>query len=167
MTTDLRRWLVGGAVVLADDGVLLVRNRRTGGGHDWSPPGGVIEDHEDLLAGLTREVAEETGLRVTEWRGPIYRIEAAAPGLGWHLRVEVHLAVAWQGAVATEIDDPDGIVEEARFVEVASCGEHLVGGHPWVREPLLEWLAERWEGSRSFAYRVEGRRPGELVVTRG
>lgn len=158
--------MVGGAVVIADDAVLLVRNRRRGGGHDWSPPGGVIEDDEGLLDGLTREVAEETGLWVTEWRGPLYRIETDAPGLGWHLRVEVHRAVTWDGRVGGPIDDPDGIVEEARFVDVADCGERLVGGHPWVREPLLAWLDERWEESRSFAYRVEGRRPGELVVTR-
>ena len=54
----VREWLVGGALVEAPTGVLLVRNVRRGGATDWSTPGGVI-DAEDasLLAGLTREVA--------------------------------------------------------------------------------------------------------------
>ncbi len=109
----MREWLVGGAVVLGDDGLLLVQNRRRGGGHDWSPPGGVIEVHdgEGLVDGLTREVEEETGLRVTAWTGPIWSVTTEAAGLGWRLTAEVHLAVAWEGSI--RIDDPDGIVVDA------------------------------------------------------
>jgi len=162
--SSVRQWLVGGAVVLGPTGLLLVRNRRRGGREDWSPPGGVIDAGETLIAGLTREVAEETGLAVSEWIGPLYRIETVAPGLGWHLRVEAHLAVAWEGEVV--VADPDGIVVDARFVDPTRAGEHLVDCHPWVREPLLEWLDERWPGSRSFAYRVEGHEPGATEVTR-
>ena len=60
--------------------VLLVRNQRRGGYEDWSTPGGVIDaDDASLLAGLTREVEEETGLRVREWSGPLYEVRALAP----------------------------------------------------------------------------------------
>lgn len=145
-------------------GLLLVQNRRRDGRHDWTPPGGVIDDGEGLIDGLTREVREETGLEVTEWAGPAYRIEASAPGLGWHLRVEAHIAVDYSGTLA--IDDPDGIVVDARFVELGECAGHLHANHPWVREPLMEWLDERWDEGRDFAYRIDGERPGDLVITR-
>lgn len=150
--------------MLGSEGLLLVRNRRRNGRHDWSPPGGVIDEGETLLAGLTREVREETGIQVTTWSDPVYVIEAVAPGLGWHLRVEAHLAVEYSGSL--QIDDPDGIVDEARFVELERCEEHLVANHRWVREPLTEWLAEQWTHQRHYHYRVDGAAPAELVVTR-
>jgi 8-oxo-dGTP diphosphatase len=160
----MRDWVVGGALLHGPDGVLLVRNRRRNGSHDWSPPGGVIDAGESLLDGLTREVLEETGLTVTGWRGPIYEIQVEAPGLGWRLRVEAHLAEAFHGEL--RLDDPDGIVVDARFVTVAECASHLEGCHPWVGEPLAEWLAEPWEGVRPFGYHVEGTSLADLVVIR-
>ena len=82
----------------ARDGVLLVRNRRRGGWSDWSTPGGVIDDEDaTLLAGLTREVEEETGLVVTAWEGPIYEVRAVAVDLGWSLRAEIHRAIEYEG----------------------------------------------------------------------
>jgi len=161
---SVREWLVGGAVIETPDGVLLVRNQRRNGDLDWTPPGGVIDDGEELLEGLAREVHEETGLVVTSWRGPLYEIRADAPGLGWRLRVEAWLAVDFAGDL--RVADPDGIVVDARFMCVDDCGMHLAGGHPWVAEPLSEWLAERWDGTRSYGYRVDGTELRELVVTR-
>ena len=160
----MHQWLVGGALIEGPDGVLLVQNRRRNGRHDWSPPGGVIDEGESLLEGLAREVAEETGLVVTEWEGPVYEIVAEAPGLGWTLRVEAHRAIGFEGDVV--IDDPDGIVVDARYVATHDCAAHLDGNHPWVVEPLLEWLAGPWEGRRSYAYRVEGDEVATVVVTR-
>jgi len=74
----VRDWTVAGGIVLDGDTLLLVQNRRRSGAFDWSPPGGVIEvaDGEDVVDGLTREVEEETGLRVTGWAGPIYEVRA-------------------------------------------------------------------------------------------
>ncbi|HEX6166479.1 MAG TPA: NUDIX hydrolase [Acidimicrobiales bacterium] len=160
----MRQWLVGGGLILGDGGLLLVRNRRRNGDHDWSPPGGVIDEGESLLAGLTREVAEETGVVVARWQGPVYEVEVEAPGLGWHLRVEAHLAVEFAGDV--RIDDPDGIVVEAAYVDHGACGGHLATTRPWVSEPLSAWLAERWEGGRQFRYELDGDDPTRAVVTR-
>ena len=42
----MRDWVVGGALILSDEGVLLVQNRRRNGSHDWTPPGGVIDEGE-------------------------------------------------------------------------------------------------------------------------
>jgi ADP-ribose pyrophosphatase YjhB (NUDIX family) len=165
----MRDWVVAGGIVLDGDRLLLVQNRRRGGAFDWSPPGGVIEvgEGEDVVDGLTREVEEETGLRVTAWAGPVYEVRAEAPELGWRLRAEVHVAVAFEGELT--VDDPDGIVVDACFVPVADCAGHLEGCHPWVREPLAEWLGERWEPEpavRAYGYRLEGADPTTFAVIR-
>jgi 8-oxo-dGTP diphosphatase len=160
----MRDWLVGGGVIEAPEGLLLVRNRRRSGRVDWSPPGGVIDEGETLLGGLTREVEEETGLRVIEWAGPVYTISCEAPDLGWRLRVETHVAVAYEGEV--RVDDPDGIVDEVRFFAPADLHDQLTDQYQWVREPLLEWFAERWDTSREYAYRVEGADALSVAVTR-
>jgi len=159
-----RQWVVGGAFIETDAGILLVQNKRRNGRVDWSPPGGVIDEGETVLEGLSREVREETGLVVTGWIGPVYEIHTSAPGLGWELRVEAWVATTFDGEL--EIDDPDGIVVDARFVTSPELEQLLAGTHPWVVEPLTEYLLERWVGGRSFAYHVEGGHPAEVVVTR-
>lgn len=159
----MRSWQVGGAVIEGDHGLLLVQNKRRDGRLDWSTPGGVIDPGETVLEGLAREVVEETGLVVTSWTGPVYDIEVLAPDLGWDLRVEVHRAAIVTGDLV--IDDPDGIVVDARYVAVDACGPHLAHAPAWVSEPLHAWLAERWDGNRTFRYRVDGKDIRSLVVT--
>ena len=160
----MRDWLVGGAVIEGPAGLLLVRNRRRDGRHDWSPPGGVIDPGETVVEGLTREVTEETGLVVSEWVGPLYEIEAEAPDMDWRLRVQAFRAVAWEGALV--VDDPDGIVVDARWVPPVECAGHLEGCSPWVADPVHEWLAGPWEGSRSYGYRIAGVDIASIEVTR-
>jgi 8-oxo-dGTP diphosphatase len=155
--------------VVSDEKLLLVQNRRRNGSFDWSPPGGVIEvaDGESIVAGLTREVEEETGIRVTEWAGPLYEVQADAPDLGWSMRASVYLAVEYEGELV--VDDPDGIVVDAQFVALDSCAGHLEQCHPWVREPLAAWLEARWSHTdvpAPFGYRVDGSDVGSLTVTR-
>lgn len=160
-----RRWLVGGGIVTSEAGVLLVQNRRRDGRLDWSPPGGVIDPGETLLGGLTREVAEETGLVVSAWEGPAYEIRAVAPDMGWELTVEAHVAVEVSGSLGAE--DPDGIVVAARYLAVEECPPLLDAAPRWVAEPLLDWLADRAAAPRTYAYRVDGTPAGRDVrVTR-
>lgn len=163
----MREWLVAGALIEASDGLLLVRNQRRGGHSDWTTPGGVIDTTDaSVLAGLTREVEEETGLRVTEWEGPLYEVRAVASDLGWVLRAEVWRALEYAGEL--RIDDPDGIVVEAAFVGPTECGERLAEGAPWVCEPIAEWLVERWgpDAMRGYHYDVHGTRREDLRVRR-
>jgi 8-oxo-dGTP diphosphatase len=161
---SVHEWTVGGAVIEGPEGLLLVRNRRRDGSVDWTPPGGVIDPGEAVVDGLAREVREETGLVVTRWAGLLYEIEAHAPDLGWVLRVEAWQAASWEGEL--EVADPDGIVDEARWVPTVDCAGHLDGGSPWVAEPVGEWLSAPWSGQRTFGYRIAGTDRASLVVTR-
>ena len=162
----MREWVVASGLVESPEGLLLVQNRRRDGRRDWSPPGGVVEvaEGETVVDGLTREVEEETGLLVTEWEGPVWEVEAEAEGMGWRLRVEVHRAVSFTGEL--RIDDPDGIVVDARFVAGERCGEQLVGTWLPTHEPLAAWLAERFTERRAYRYRVEGADRASMVVVR-
>jgi 8-oxo-dGTP diphosphatase len=164
---SVREWVVAGALVEASEGLLVVRNVRRGGHSDWSTPGGVI-DAEDasILEGLTREVQEETGLRVTDWEGPLYQVRAVARDLGWSMRAEVYRALRFEGEL--HVDDPDGIVVEAAFLPSARCIELLVAGAQWVHEPLTEWLAERWgpDAARDYRYDVHGTSRESIQVRR-
>jgi 8-oxo-dGTP diphosphatase len=165
----VREWLVAsGLIESADGGLLLVQNLRRDGSLDWSPPGGVVEVHdgESPADGLTREVEEETGLRVTEWQGPIWHVEAEAPEMGWHLKVEVFRARSWTGELSVGTD-PDGIVVDARFVTRAECPDLFSGAHRWVHEPMQAWLfADGIVETLRWRYRVEGASPRAAVVTR-
>lgn len=60
---DSPRHSVSVAAVVVDDHDRALLIRRRDNGH-WEPPGGVLELDEDIIEGLRREVAEETGLQV-------------------------------------------------------------------------------------------------------
>ena len=150
-------FVVAGALVERDGHLLLVHNQRRGGVTDWSTPGGVIDaDDASVLAGLTREVSEETGLVVTVWEGPLYEVRAVAIDAGWELRAEVYRAIEFEGELG--IDDPDGIVIDAAFVPLDACDDHLAGCLPWVAGPIADWIADRWgpAQARTYHYEVRG-----------
>ncbi|MEZ5320556.1 MAG: NUDIX hydrolase [Microthrixaceae bacterium] len=101
-------WLVAGAIIESDDGLLLVRNQRRNGLSDWTPPGGVIEAGErgDVREGLAREVAEETGLSVDEFGPLLYEVEAVAPDLGWRMSAQIYARSAPSRAACTPVTTP-------------------------------------------------------------
>jgi len=163
----LAEFTVAGALVESSAGLLLVCNQRRNGLTDWSTPGGVIDATDpSLLDGLTREVAEETGLVVTAWEGPLYEVRAIAVDMGWSLRCEVHRALGFEGDLT--VDDPDGIVIDARFTHPDECGVILASCAPWVGEPITDWLVHRWGPSdaREYVYEVSGSDRRELRATR-
>lgn len=163
----MRIWNVAGALLVRPEGLLLVRNERPTGVHDWSTPGGVIDEaDESLLHGLAREVEEETGLVVTSWAGHVYSVRADAPDMDWSMRCEVHRADAYAGELS--FTDPDGIVIDAAYIALSAVGEHLATSRPWVREPLEAWIAEDWPLGevREFHYVVHGSSPEDFSVER-
>jgi 8-oxo-dGTP diphosphatase len=135
----MRRWQVGGALIRHEDGLVLVGNRRRDQSLEWTPPGGVIDDGETLLEGLTREVLEETGLVVSSWAGCSYRVRVDAPDMGWQLHVEAWEAESVRGDVV--IADPDRIVEAVRHAAGHEVPVLLESSPLWVRQPVGDWLA--------------------------
>jgi len=150
-----RRWLVGGALIRHDDGLVLVCNRRRDNSVEWTPPGGVIDHGESVLAGLAREVFEETGLVVSNWSSRCYTVTVDAPDMGWQLQVEAWEAEQVTGEIC--IADPDGIVEEVRHSSAAHAVELLTASPPWVRVPVSEWLEGVGEHQYRFVLRGKDR----------
>ena len=160
----MRRWTVGGGIILNEEAILMVLNHRKGGRTDWSTPGGVIDEGETVLEGLTREVTEETGLSVPSWLGPVYTVVAEAIDMNWTLRVEVHLAVEYSGQI--HIDDPDGIVQAADWVRKEDLEDLLAGQQLWLREPLLGYANDDLPEGGEFRYRIDGKDINALSVER-
>ena len=162
--SKLREWTVAAAIIRSGPDVLMVRNRRKNGSHDWSTPGGVVEPGEQIVEALTREVIEETGVTVTNWSEPRYSVVTVAIGMGWHLTVEVFEALSWTGNIF--IDDPDKIVEEAVFLTTTEAIERLATTARWVSEPIADWLNDPWGGHRQYGYELSGVDRNSMLVHR-
>lgn len=161
--SELRKWSVAGGVVRQPSGeVLLVHNIRRDGRADWSTPGGVVDPGESFVEALTRETHEEAGIVVSEWSGPLYRVEVFAPNLGFHLRVEAHEAVSFSGQIT--LDDPDGIVVDAQWIEIAMVANQMVKSSRFVSEPLLAHLHDGVSDGRLFGYEIAGSDRSSAIV---
>lgn len=95
------------AAIFRDGKVLLVRRARSPAKGFYSLPGGRVEFGESLHQALTREVDEETGLRIAiiglaGWR----EVLPAAPGAGHYLIMS--FAARWiaeEPSLNEELDD--------------------------------------------------------------
>lgn len=132
------RRLAVGAVLLDEQGrVLLVRNEGHGRSH-WSLPKGSCEDGESLVQTLKREVREETGLEVvprelafvTEWFVPARQ--------EWYLQIYFHARIVG-GSLGVQAEDED--VTQVKWVSPREL-KHYMNYRPWL-EPLQAWLADR------------------------
>ena len=160
----MRQWKVAGGLITSDEGTLLVANRRRDGRIDWSTPGGVVDAGETPLVALSREVLEETGLAVDRWSRLCWTTEVEFVDLEMHLAVEVHLAEGFGGSIV--VDDPDGIVVEAHFLDPGTIDQRLHTAPQWVAEPMRAWLEAPWVERRHFGYRALGRDPAAMSAER-
>lgn len=59
----MKHRISAGALVFREGALLLVRHKVEGKYDFWAPPGGGVEDHEELAAAAEREAFEEAGIR--------------------------------------------------------------------------------------------------------
>ena len=110
------RPIVGvGAVVLAGDGVVLVKRRFQPLAGEWSLPGGALELGETLEAAVAREILEETGLVVEI--GPVIDVFDrilldAEQHVQYHFVLVDYLCRAVDGKLAAGSDVSDAIVAD-------------------------------------------------------
>ncbi|MBV0911243.1 NUDIX domain-containing protein [Anianabacter salinae] len=102
------------ALILHENRLLLV-NAYPGGQSDlWCAPGGGARRHASLPDNLTREVWEETGLRI-EVGAPALVNEFHAPDRGFH-QVDVYFRCrVIAGTLSEDWIDPEGIVTDRRW----------------------------------------------------
>ncbi|WP_046776947.1 NUDIX domain-containing protein [Streptomyces yangpuensis] len=106
------------ALVFCGDEVALIRRDRPGSTH-YSPPGGNVEDGEDLTCALRRELAEELALDIDRAEGGdllwvvdqrVSRPGPTPPPRKLHLIHRLHITPAVRATLAVEERDeqPDG-----------------------------------------------------------
>ena len=122
------------AIVRDGDRVLMVRQQ---GPDDpeawWFLPGGTVEPGETPIAAVARELREETGIEVTGRPRPVVEVATGA----------IYEVDSWTGELCCE--DPDGLVLEACFVEVAQALERLRAvPHANMRQHLLPYAERTW-----------------------
>jgi ADP-ribose pyrophosphatase YjhB (NUDIX family) len=133
-----RPQLAVSAVIFRDGKVLLVRRARSPAKGFYSLPGGRVEFGESLHTALTREVDEETGLKIdiiglAGWR----EVLPSASGGGHYLIMS--FAARWAGREPVLNDEHDDFQWLARdsfgdlkltggLVEVVEAASRLLGG---------------------------------------
>jgi 8-oxo-dGTP diphosphatase len=118
-----------GAVVVAQDRLLMVRRGRGSAQGEWSVPGGRVEAGETLAEAVVRELFEETGLQGVcgDLVGWVERI-----GAGYHYVILDFRVVVLDDDAPRAGDD----AVEATWVPLSALGElRVVDG-------LLEFLAD-------------------------
>lgn len=106
---------------------------------------------------------EETSIHVTEWDRLAYTtlVQFRNGNRDLDLNVEIHLAKEWQGTFDCS-HDPDGLVEDAIFIDMFSAGD-LYLGDDYISEPKLEWALSQWDHPVNFTYRVDGRGEERMI----
>lgn len=146
--------VAAGSLVTNEKGeVLLVKNPHRG----WEFPGGQIENGEDLIQGVTREVFEESGIEIKVNRlAGVYSNTKSY--LGWDDKTFVPTKVIFD-FLATVIGGELKCSEES--IEVGWFKKNIV--LDMIKEP---WLIDRARDMLDFngeiVYRVYSSRPYEI-----
>ena len=150
--------VASGALVINDkDEILLVNNPHRG----WEFPGGQIENGEDLIEGITREVFEESGIKI-KVNSLVAVYSNTRSYLGWDGKTKVPTKVIFD-FLATSLDGELRCSEES--IEVGWFSKDKVLA--MIREP---WLIDRARDMLKFngqiIYRVYSTRPYKIYKER-
>lgn len=169
-TGDVQAYTVASGIIVQEHEILLVQNKRRNGSLDWSTPGGVVDPGEEIVEALQREVIEETAVVVNGWSQPLYTVDVEFVGREMSLHAQVFRANGFGGEV--HVDDPDHVVVDACWADLAAAKPLLETSPPWVYEPLLHEFDSVFDEGHGTAaspsvwtYRVTGK-PGGFVTER-
>jgi len=144
--------LVGVGAVVVDRGrVLLIRRGTEPLKGQWSLPGGMLELGESLVAGVVREVREETGLavEVVELVELLDRIHRDEDRVRYHYVIADYLCRVTGGALEAASD-----ADAVRWVERAEWNSHSA----LKLDPVTVRVIEAgWQMSRKLEKDGEGR----------
>ena len=125
------------ALLRQGEGLVMVEQQEEGRTL-WLLPGGLVEPGELPHEALVREVAEETGLRVTDPGRIVLLSRVDRPAIRQQLTMFLFEVAAWEGEMAPA--DPDGEVLSAVLLPLAEGRARLATEWEGLREPLLAYL---------------------------
>ena len=120
-------------VTVRDDGRILVIKRRDNG--QWQAPGGILEAHEHIEAGLRREVQEETGVDVEpeQLTGVYKHMKLGVVALVFRCRAVGGVPKESAESVAVEWLTPTEVEEQMTEAFAVRVRDALEGPWPHVR----------------------------------
>lgn len=119
---------ITGAVLDDHDRVLLLKHRFWKD-NPWGTPSGYLERGESIEDGFAREVAEETGLKISDVR--VVMINS-----GFRLRLEVGVAARLVGSAQPRVDGLE--VEDARFFSARELPDDLRASQRAVIDAVID-----------------------------
>jgi ADP-ribose pyrophosphatase YjhB (NUDIX family) len=126
-------------VITDDEGrVLLARRAREPDAGRWDTPGGFLEEAEDPLEGLRRELREETALEVE----PREFLGAFVDRYGGEDDAVSVLNLVWGARVRSGEAEPADDVSELRWFAPAELPEADEYAFSWLAPFFREWVAE-------------------------
>jgi 8-oxo-dGTP pyrophosphatase MutT (NUDIX family) len=127
----------------------------------WMLPGGRVEEGEEPIVALRREVTEETGLAVHGRPELAFEVEVE---LDTDLHAGTYRAMTFtcRATGVVEPNDPDGLVQRAAWVDAADALRSLADVQWYECEPLRRYLAGEAPDAARYRYRVSGRQ-GAMV----
>lgn len=135
-----------GGVVIRGSCVLLIRRGREPLKGEWSIPGGMLELGESLTDGVTREVLEETGLKVRplEVLAVFDRVQKNGDKVRYHYVIVDYICRPAGGRLQSGSD-----VLDARWVKREELPQYRITPKAAaVIADAFEWIVERQQTAR-------------------
>ena len=127
------------AFVLDDDGsrILLARRAYEPDAGKWDVPGGFLEEGEDPVAGLRRELREEAGIEIDlrDFVGVFTDTYGDPPD------VRHVLNLVWEARIAEGEPTPNDDVSELRWFPRGELPEDVELAFRWLAKSLHDWIA--------------------------
>jgi len=135
-----------------DDVVLVRESYPAWGGSFWSLPSGAVGQSESPSDGAARELREETGVVVAADDLALISTtatrSATAQSTAWNYRARV-------GSCVLDPDDPDGLIEAARWFSITAAIEALEQlPYEPLRVPAVTYLRDGHQAIREWSFIV-------------